>query len=269
MSQDFTPQDQYTAPPRKQKNNTTMIVVIILVICFGSCCFCGLPALLLPAVQSAREEARKMQCSTNMKQIGISLHNYHDIYGSFPPAYTVDEDGKPLHSWRVRLLPFIDKDCAVLYNQIKLDEPWDSPHNSQFHNQMPSVYSCPSGSSAAHNSLTCYKWVLGPDTISDGPSARTFADFENGTSNSVALVEVIPSTNWMDPREIMEEELDAGVNISKTGGVGSYHKKSYHVLFMDGHVENIKDDDGFNLRERCQIRPPQGENEVKSPGHSE
>lgn len=256
MSQDYAPpgNDQYR-PSGKSKNNTTLIIVLIVVICLGGCCFCGLPALLLPAVQSAREAARNMQCQNNMKQIGLALHNYHSFYNTLPPAYTVDDDGKPLHSWRVMLLPLLEQDH--LYSQIKLDEPWDSPYNRQFHDQMPSVYSCPSANSShdGGGGMTSYKWVLGPDTISDGPSARNFGDFQNGTSNSIAAVEVIPSTNWMDPSEIMESELDFGVNISKTDGVGSNHQNGFGILYMDGRVERVMDESGPNLRQRCQIRP--------------
>jgi len=60
-----------------------------------------------PAVIAAREAARRMQCTCHLKGLGLAFHTYHDAYGSFPPAYTVDADGRPLHSWRVLILPFI------------------------------------------------------------------------------------------------------------------------------------------------------------------
>jgi len=90
---------------------------------------CGgiLVALLLPAVQSAREAARRAQCSNNLKQIALAFHNYHDTYRTFPPAYIPDEDGNPKHSWRVLILPFLEQ--RALYEQYNFDEPWDSPNN--------------------------------------------------------------------------------------------------------------------------------------------
>src|SRR4030067_2696384 len=66
-------------------------------------------ALLLPAVQSAREAARRSQCSNNLKQIGLAMHNYHDTYLCFPPAVITDADAKPMRSWRAAILPFFEK----------------------------------------------------------------------------------------------------------------------------------------------------------------
>src|SRR5437588_6801844 len=99
-------------------------------------------ALLLPAVQAAREAARRAQCTNNLKQIGLAMHNYHSSNNCFPPAFTTDRDGKPLLSWRVLLLPYLE--CSSLYANFHLDEPWDSPHNRPLVNQMPSVFACPS-----------------------------------------------------------------------------------------------------------------------------
>ena len=99
-------------------------------------------ALLLPAVQSAREAARRAQCVNNLKQIGLAMHNYASANGGFPPAAIVDPRGKPLLSWRVAILPYLD--ANPLYAKFKLDEPWDSPHNKELLKYMPAVYGCPS-----------------------------------------------------------------------------------------------------------------------------
>ena len=81
-------------------------------------------ALLLPAVQSAREAARRAQCVNNLKQIGLAFHNYHSANNAFPRAAITDKQGKPLLSWRVAILPYIGQ--QGLYNRFNLDEPWDS-----------------------------------------------------------------------------------------------------------------------------------------------
>ena len=69
------------------------------------------------------------------------MHNYHDTYGTFPPAATTDGADKPLLSWRVAILPFLEQ--QPLYEQFHLDEPWDSPHNKTLIEQMPQVYAIP------------------------------------------------------------------------------------------------------------------------------
>jgi 5'-3' exonuclease len=99
-------------------------------------------ALLLPAVQAAREAARRMQCTNNIKQIMLAMHTYHDAHKCFPPVMTADKNGKPLHSWRVLILPFIEQ--QALYSQIRLDEPWDSEYNSRLHDMNIQTYQCPS-----------------------------------------------------------------------------------------------------------------------------
>src|SRR6185437_16399328 len=74
-----------------------------LMIC---CAIVVVLALFLPAIEQPRGDGRKSQCNNNLKQVGLGLQNYNDIYKCFPPVYTTDENGKPMHSWRVLILPF-------------------------------------------------------------------------------------------------------------------------------------------------------------------
>src|SRR6476469_182788 len=95
----------------------TLVKLLVVIAIIGV-----LVALLLPAVQAAREAARRMQCSNHLKQIGLALQNYHDTFGSLPPAYLADSQGKPIHSWRVLILPFLEN--TTLYDRYSFDEPW-------------------------------------------------------------------------------------------------------------------------------------------------
>ncbi|MCL2117629.1 MAG: DUF1559 domain-containing protein, partial [Planctomycetaceae bacterium] len=139
-------------------------------------CACLLLIGLLIAVLFPREgmPERRIQCINNMKQIVLALHLYYAQHELFLPAYATDEDGKPLHSWRVLILPYLEQ--KELYDQIRLDEPWDSEYNKQFHDQMPMIYLCPSSQSSPRNGFTSYQMVVGPNTISDGSSAKSFND---------------------------------------------------------------------------------------------
>ena len=194
-------------------------------------------ALLLPAVQAAREAARRMQCMNHMKQILLAIHNYHDTTNSLPPLYTVDANGKPLHSWRVLLLPYMEQ--TALYEAIRLDEPWDSPHNSQFHGMAPAVYRCPSSPQGGSSYSAIVGGSLVPNTKAHSSGEHTFARITDGMSNTLAIVEVNDSFNWMAPHgNITLEELAEGVN-APGNRVGSFHPGGMNVGLFDGSVRFI------------------------------
>ena len=210
-----------------------------------------LDALLRPAVTAARGAAAQMQCSNHIKQIVLALHNYHDARGALPPLYTVDADGKPLHSWRVLILPYIEQ--MALYQRIRLDEPWDSPHNRQFHNIAIAVYSCPDNPLVVPGKACTYVAIAGevfvPATAAGRATGLGFQHITDGMSNTIAIVEVKEPFNWMDPTaDITLDELAKGVNT--TGGrVGSHHPGGMNVGLFDGRVQFVPDTvDGTILR---------------------
>ncbi|MGH8163840.1 MAG: DUF1559 domain-containing protein, partial [Rhodanobacteraceae bacterium] len=137
------------------------------------CCGGGLLlSLFLPAIQGARESARRAQCTANLQRIGQAMQNYHDAYQCFPPAYVADEKGRPLHSWRALLLPYLEPNLAAQY---RWDEPWDGPNNELLHARMPAVYHCPSDPSPSTTGVTDYVVVHGPGAIFDGAKCSRLA----------------------------------------------------------------------------------------------
>ena len=102
-------------------------------------------ALLLPAVQGAREAARRMQCVNNMKQIGIALHNYHDVVGCLPLGRTIpfNVSFSPL----ARFLPFIEQ--ANLGNALNYNLGYADPSNSTVANTSLTLFLCPSDAGSA------------------------------------------------------------------------------------------------------------------------
>ena len=195
-------------------------------------------ALLLPAVQAAREAARRQQCANNMKQIILALHNYHDVYNAFPPLYTVDANGKPLHSWRVLILPFIEQ--TALYEEImanSFNEPWDSEKNKKFHDRIPPVFRCPSNPNAGCSYVVIAGEGFVPASRANVRSGGSFSRITDGTSNTLALVEVKEGFCWMDPTaDITLDELVKGIN---AGRVGSYHSGGINAALFDGSVRFI------------------------------
>jgi len=178
-------------------------------------------------------------CSNNLRQIGLALQNYHDRYKCFPPAYVADEKGKPKHSWRVLLLPFVDE--QALYAQYNFKEPFDGPANRRLAQRPVSAYQCPE-SAAADTANASYVMLVGPGTLSDGPKSTKLSDVRDGTSNTIAIVE-IPGTgvNWMEPKDMTLDEFVA--TFPRPGGPvqakGSNHPGFINVLILDGSARSL------------------------------
>lgn len=170
-------------------------VVLILAGFLLSCVF-------MPPVE-AREASRRIQCKNNMRQLSLALHNYHDVFGSFPPAYAIDAEGRPLYSWRVMVLPFLDQ--GPLYNLFRLDQPWDGPQNRDLAKSMPNVFACPSRGSGSGECRECtsYVAVVGDRTIwPDNGRATHIRDVKDGTSHTVLLIESHSRIPWTEPRDL-------------------------------------------------------------------
>jgi hypothetical protein len=213
-------------------------------------------ALGLPAVQAAREAARRSQSLNNLKQIMLALHNYHDTHRGLPPAHTFDANKKPGLSWRVLILPYIEQDA--LYKQFHLDEPWDSEHNKKLIAQMPEVFKSPN--SAAGEGKTNYLGIGGKKGAFPPPAlpmddrplvvGLSFKDFTDGLSNTVVVVETNDKIAeiWTKPGdyEFNEKEPLQGLTGLRPGG--------FLVGMGDGSVrfisERIMPDMLKNLFER-------------------
>lgn len=188
-------------------------------------------ALLLPAVQAAREAARRTQASNNLRQIGIAMHNYHDTYRSLPPAAKVDADGKPLLSWRVHLLPFVDE--VDLYDEFHLDEPWDSEHNKKLIERMPMAYRNPNLPVADFK--TNYLAVTGEGTAFAGKEGTKFRDVIDGTSNTIIVVEANAdrAVIWSKPDDLKFDPQQP------LAGLGDLRPGGFQALIMDGSTRFI------------------------------
>lgn len=187
-------------------------------------------ALLLPAVQSAREAARRTQCVNNLKQIGLAFHNYHSVNNRFPAHAIYSKDGKPLLSWRVAILPFIEQ--QALYEEFHLDEPWDSPHNRPLMDRMPAIYACPS--SPPSKGMTPYQGAVGPRAMFEGKVGVGLADVTDGTSNTILVAETRIPVRWTEPADIPFDP------VGEPPVIGSNHPGGANTLFGDGSVKFIK-----------------------------
>jgi hypothetical protein len=130
------------------------------------------------------------------------MHSYEAKHGRLPPAVVYGEDGEPLHSWRVLIRPFIDQ--QELYEQFKLDEPWDSPHNLALLPRMPATYAPPPGkASKVPPHHTVLQVFVGRGTAFEGRQGlRLAADFPDGTSDTFLVVEAGRPVPWTKPEDL-------------------------------------------------------------------
>lgn len=186
-------------------------------------------ALLLPAVQKVREAAARTQDANNLKQMALAMHNYHDVNKGFPAAAICDMNGKPLLSWRVAILPYLEQDH--LYKQFRLDEPWDSEHNKKLIPLMPPTYAIPAAPSKPGE--THYRVFVGGGALFDRDKLVKFPQITDGTSNTIMIVETAESVPWTKPEDIV---YDAQKPLPKFGG---FHAGIYNVALADGSVRAV------------------------------
>ena len=160
-------------------------------------------ALWGPAMEAGKEALSRMECLAKETTIMFALQAYRAEHGTFPPAYTLDASGKPLHSWRVLILPYLGDDAKALYGQIALDEPWDSEHNAAFHAQIPDVFRCPSATDLKEGE-TRYSVLLGDDGFFDasgvGKDPTSMATLPGREiARQLLVVERSDPVCWMQP----------------------------------------------------------------------
>ncbi|MGZ0172843.1 MAG: DUF1559 domain-containing protein [Planctomycetales bacterium] len=202
----------------------------------------------LPAVPQVREAARRSQCKNNLKQLGLALSNYADIYEAFPASQT----GTPPMSWRVGIASYIDSnDILETYDET---QTWDSLANESVAKRRCPVYACPSRRSPIGRAdrrgriLTDYAMTTGDGTLANLKS-RTPAGITDGTSNTLAIVEASGlNIVWTEPRDAQVDREPLGINFKGTGKsdspglMSSWHVGGAQAAFADGTVRFISQD---------------------------
>jgi hypothetical protein len=183
---------------------------------------------LLAAIQAQKRED---ELTNNLKQIGLALHNYHDTTGKFPAD--VYKDGKPILSWRVQILPYLEEDA--LYRQLKMDEPWDSPHNKPLLEKTPKVFEVPGRD--AGKGKTFYQGFVAPNAgilggrpwlVAGDAQGLQIAMIADGTSNTLAVVEAADAVPWAQPGDLA---FDPKQPLPKLGG---HAPGKFVALLFDG-----------------------------------
>jgi len=211
------------------KREGTIFLAGFAMLAFGFC---------VAGITDARPSARKVSCISNMRNIVLALHQYHDSQGSFPPAFIADANGKPMHSWRVLILPYLDQ--KNLHRSYRFDEPWDGPNNRKLHDVVLKIYSCPSRDEKQPKTDTSYVIVMGPQTMWPEQKAVRLADVSDGTLNTIVLVEVHNSgIHWIEPRDLHVVQMAPTINPQRGQGISSSHKRGANVGLADGGVRYL------------------------------
>lgn len=218
------------------------------------------------AVQRTENE----QTAERLKPIQKAFFEYRDHFGHFPPAASTDTDGNPLLSWRVHILPFLD--AYDLYQQFRLDEPWNSDHNLKLVDQMPAIYQVTGASNKGKTSLMVF---TGDHAVFGGINAEsrkgplkafrkpaisnsrqideqrddasivrsplrgpTFSDLTDGASNTILAVYAAPekSLSWTKPEDLPFKPEDP-VTV-----LGNIPEDGFVALFWDSRVERLPKD---------------------------
>jgi hypothetical protein len=165
----------------------------------------------------------------------MAMHGYHGVHGRLPAAVVYGEDGRPLLSWRVLILPYIEE--QALFARFKLEEPWDSPHNIQLLQEMPVLFGPFDGSTPPEPHSTFYQVFVGKGTAFEGRAGlRLREDFPHGTSNTILIVEAGTAVPWTKPEDLPYE---AGQPLPKLGGIV---KGSFRAALVDGSVTDYSQD---------------------------
>jgi hypothetical protein len=194
-------------------------------------------ALLLPARSRAREGTRLDRCVTNLAWITNALLKYRAENGRYPPAAVLDPNGKPMHSWRVLILPYLGE--TELYDEYDFDQPWNSPKNLRLAERLPGVFRCPTEGRDNTETETSYVALTGLGTAW---SENIAADSEKQCrpEQLILLIEVAHSgVCWTDPRDSRPEDNFAANVSTSCRRLGSQHCMLGHVVCADGRIWRI------------------------------
>ncbi len=190
----------------------------------------GMSVATQRAIGKTRESAARVRSMNNLKQLALAMWNWNSTFsGHFPAAAIHGKDGKPLLSWRVKVLPFLEQE--PLYRQFRLDEPWDSPHNKALIAKMPAVFQSPK--SKAAKGFTNYVVPVGGGALYSSPKEEPKEkDITDGTSHTIMLVEVddAHAVPWTKPDDMPFDPADP------KKGIGSLYGQGFIAAFCDGSV---------------------------------
>jgi hypothetical protein len=165
----------------------------------------------------------------------LAVANYHNANGHYPPAYVLGPDGKPWHSWRILILPYIEQES--LFREYDFNEPWDGPNNRRLASRMPGIFRF-STLSDSKSPVTNYLAVVGEGTLWSGDGSATLEEVTDGLGQTIQIVENSGlGVHWMEPRDL--EFATMSFELGSPTGVSSWYQDPA-IVAADGSVRRLK-----------------------------
>jgi hypothetical protein len=178
------------------------------------------------------EVANREASLDNLEDLAEALRSHMRQHNHLPPAALTDPAGKPLLSWRVAILPYLnDPDAAELYREFKLDEPWDGPNNKKLLARMPDYFALPGRD--APPGYTHYQVVVGPGSAFEDPRGQRSEDFTDPLEDTFLVVEAATAVPWTKP-----EDLSWTPN-GPLPAFGRHYDGGFHAAFANGSADYI------------------------------
>jgi hypothetical protein len=199
-------------------------------------------ALLAPNSQLLAENVARNQNMNRLKQITLAMWNHADAYGGHLPQWAImSKDGRPLLSWRVAILPFIEQ--GGLYKRFHLDEPWDSPHNRKLIPLMPQTYE--SSAALARQGKTTFLGVRGKNMIFPDDHGVTIREITDGTANTIAVVDASDklAVPWTKPEDFTpdpKKPMAGLVGHFRIGFLAGFADASAHVISKHNDAATLR-----------------------------
>jgi uncharacterized protein (TIGR03067 family) len=187
-------------------------------------------AKLRELAEQRGSKVHRIISTNNLKQIVLAMLSHESAQRAFPAQAICDKDGKPLLSWRVAILSYLEADN--LFKQFKLDESWDSLHNIKLLDKIPASYK-PVGDVKAKAGWTFYQVFTGPQTIFEKPTTKYRLPFVDGSSNTFLVVEGGTAVPWTKPEDL---PYDPKKEVPKLGGLFA---DGFNACMADGSVRFI------------------------------
>lgn len=195
-----------------------------------------IPVVILPALAAARG----LETMSNLKLIGSALYEFQSRNGRFPSAYIVDGNGKPMLSWRVSLLPYLDQES--LYREFDLAQPWDSERNRPLIAKIPRIYQSPFLWSNAKGA-THVVAVVGPNAAWTESAPVNLDELVDGPHNTLWVVEYArDDIPWTQPADLKSNEMSFTINDSTKPSIGSASRNGASIVLVDGSVLSLPND---------------------------